>query len=284
MSFQETRHTVRLRLKMDEAEVISKMRGIAEPDAPMDWLDAMQDGRDQSHSLVRLKGKTAVFCDIHFGAHDIVALKAAIQTAKREKCINIVLNGDVIDSHRLSRHPQEPDAPRFSEELAITRQFLKGLRNEFPDVRIIFKAGNHEDRLQAYLIRNADAVQELINWPSLLHLEKYGIEFVESGQFMKVGKTFIAHGHEFKVSGGINPARTLLLKTYCDTVIGHVHRTSFSSGRSLDNKFIKCYSIGCLCKLVMNYLPHSNSNHGFAIIDQDGNVKNYLIENGIVLQ
>jgi hypothetical protein len=34
----------------------------------------------------------------------------------------------------------------------------------------------------------------------------------------------------------------------------------------------------------MNYMPHSNSNHGFAIIDQDGNVKNYLIENGIVLQ
>jgi hypothetical protein len=34
----------------------------------------------------------------------------------------------------------------------------------------------------------------------------------------------------------------------------------------------------------MNYMPHSNSNHGFAIIDNDGNVKNYLIENGIVLQ
>ena len=282
MSSQDTRHTVRHRLKMDEAEVIYKMRGIKDADAPMDWLDAMQDGRDQSHSLVRIEGRTAVFCDIHFGAHDIVALKVAIQSAKREKCINIVLNGDVIDSHRLSRHPQEPDAPRFTEELAITRQFLKGLRVEFPDARIIFKVGNHEDRLQAYLIRNADAVQELVNWPSLLHLATYGIEFVESGQFMKVGKTYIAHGHEFKVSGGINPARTLLLKTYADTVIGHVHRTSFSSGRSLDNKFIKCYSIGCLCKLVMNYMPHSNSNHGFAIIESDGAVRNFIIENGIV--
>ena len=61
MSYQETKHTVRLRLKMDEAEVISKMRGIAEPDAPMDWLDAMPDGRNQSHALVRIEGKTACF-------------------------------------------------------------------------------------------------------------------------------------------------------------------------------------------------------------------------------
>lgn len=282
MSHRETKHTVRHRLKVDEAEVIYKMRGIKDADAPMRWLDEMPDGRDQSHSLVKIEGRTAVFCDIHFGAHDIVALKCAIQAAKREKCINIVLNGDVIDAHRLSRHPQEADAPRFLQELEWTRQFLIGLRSEFPDVRIIFKAGNHEDRLQAYLIKNADAVQELITWPHLLKLDELNIEFVESGQFMKVGKTFIAHGHEFKVSGGINPARALLLKTYSDTAIGHVHRTSFSSGRSLDNKFIKCYSIGCLCKLVMNYMPHSNSNHGFAIIESDGAVKNYIIENGIV--
>lgn len=282
MSHRESKHTIRHRLKLDEAEVIYKMRGIKDADAPMSWLDEMPDGRDQSHSLVKIEGRTAVFCDIHFGAHDIVALKSAIQAAKREKCINIVLNGDVIDAHRLSRHPQESDAPRFLQELEWTKQFLIGLRIEFPEVRIIFKAGNHEDRLQAYLIKNADAVQELINWPHLLKLDELNIEFVESGQFMKVGKTFIAHGHEFKVSGGINPARTLLLKTYSDTVIGHVHRTSFSSGRSLDNKFIKCYSIGCLCKLVMNYMPHSNSNHGFAIIENDGSVRNFIIENGIV--
>lgn len=282
MSNRDTKHTVRHRLKIEEAEVIYKMRGIKDADAPMRWLDEMPDGRDQSHSLVKIEGRTAVFSDIHFGSHDIVALKAAIQGAKREKCINIILNGDVIDAHRLSRHPQEPDAPRFLLELELTRQFLIGLRNEFPDSRIIFKVGNHEDRLQAYLIKNADAVQELITWPSLLKLEELNIDFVESGQFMKVGKTFIAHGHEFKVSGGINPARTLLLKSLSDTVIGHVHRTSFSSGKSLENKFIKCYSTGCLCKLVMNYMPHSNSNHGFAIIESDGAVRNFIIENGIV--
>jgi len=81
LSHRESKHTIRHRLKLDEAEVIYKMRGIKDADAPMRWLDEMPDGRDQSHSLVKIEGKTAVFCDIHFGSHDIVALKAAIQAA-----------------------------------------------------------------------------------------------------------------------------------------------------------------------------------------------------------
>jgi hypothetical protein len=85
-----------------------------------------------------------------------------------------------------------------------------------------------------------------------------------------------------KVSGGVNPARALILKAAANVVMGHVHRTSFASIKSLDGKFYKAYTTGCLCKLRQAYMPHSNSNHGFAIIQENGMVDNLFIENGVV--
>jgi hypothetical protein len=252
------------------------------PEVVPDWLNTFEDGREEVLPVLRIQGKTAVFSDIHLGIHDKAALIAAIQYAKQDRVENIILNGDILDSAQISRHPKHADTPKFLNEIELAKQFLEGLRSEFKDQNIYFKIGNHEDRLERYLMQNADALAGLIDFRKLLKLDDLGIRFVESTQFMKVENTYIVHGHEMKVSGGVNPARALILKAAANVVMGHVHRTSFASIKSLDGKFYKAYTMGCLCKLRQAYMPHSNSNHGFAIIQENGMVDNLFIENGVV--
>jgi UDP-2,3-diacylglucosamine pyrophosphatase LpxH len=252
------------------------------PEIVPEWLNTFEDGREEVLPVLRIQGKTAVFSDIHLGIHDKAALIAAIQYAKQDRVENIILNGDILDSAQISRHPKHADTPKFLNEIELAKQFLEGLRSEFKDQNIYFKIGNHEDRLERYLMQNADALAGLIDFRKLLKLDDLGIRFVESTQFMKVENTYIVHGHEMKVSGGVNPARALILKAAANVVMGHVHRTSFASIKSLDGKFYKAYTMGCLCKLRQAYMPHSNSNHGFAIIQENGMVDNLFIENGVV--
>jgi UDP-2,3-diacylglucosamine pyrophosphatase LpxH len=252
------------------------------PEVVPEWLNTFEDGREEVLPVLRIQGKTAVFSDIHLGIHDKAALIAAIQYAKQDRVENIILNGDILDSAQISRHPKHADTPKFLNEIELAKQFLEGLRSEFKDQNIYFKIGNHEDRLERYLMQNADALAGLIDFRKLLKLDDLGIRFVESTQFMKIENTYIVHGHEMKVSGGVNPARALILKAAANVVMGHVHRTSFASIKSLDGKFYKAYTMGCLCKLRQAYMPHSNSNHGFAIIQENGTVDNLFIENGVV--
>lgn len=247
-----------------------------------EWLHEFEDGRDEVANAVKVEGKTAVLCDIHLGVHDKQALIAALNYIRREKVDTIILNGDTIDGARISRHPQLPDQPRFMQELELAKAFLKGLRADFPAARILFKLGNHEDRLEAYLMKNAAELAGLVDFNKLLDLENLGIELVSSTGFIKHPGTYIVHGHEMKISGGVNPARSLLLKAFDNTIMGHVHKSTQASGKNMSDIFIRTHTIGCLCKLKMHYMPHSNSNHGFGIIEADGKVRNIWIVNGIV--
>ena len=255
---------------------------VSNPAPVPEWLNTLEDGREEVLPTLRVQGKTAVFSDIHLGVHDKAALIAAVQYAKQDRVENIILNGDILDAAQISGYPKSPETPKFLHELELTKNFLEGLRSEFKDENIYFKLGNHEDRLKRYLMQNADAVAELIDFRKLLKLDDLDIRYVESTQFMRIENTYIIHGHELKVSGGVNPARALILKAAANVIMGHVHKTSFSSIRSLDGKFYKAYTSGSLCKLKQGYMPHSNSNHGFAIVQENGVVDNLWIENGVV--
>lgn len=246
------------------------------------WMHEIEDGRDEVANAVKVEGKTAVLCDIHLGVHDKQAIVAALNYIRREKVDTIILNGDTIDGARISRHPKTANQPKFLEELELAKSFLKGLRADFGNARILFKLGNHEDRLHDYLMKQADELAGLVDFKRLLELENLGIELVETTAFMKHPGTYIVHGHEMKISGGVNPARSLLLKAFDNTLMGHVHKTTSSSGKNLSGIFVRTHTIGCLCKLRMSYMPHSNSNHGFAVIEADGKVRNHWIINGTV--
>lgn len=273
----------RYRLTAEEILLLQKYRGEDSLELIPAWLTEMADGKDEVPDEIIITGKTAILCDIHLGFHDIEALTSCIMFLAKEKPDNIILNGDLIDAHKLSRWAQRKDDIDFVTELQLARNFMDNLQKQFPKAKIFFKVGNHEDRLERYIMEKAEQFAGLIDWDSLLELKKKGIQFVDSLQLMMVNSIWVAHGHELKVSG-MTPAQALMNKVNTNCCIGHLHRTSTVRKKTLDGDFIRCDSIGTLSKLKRGYLVHSNSNHGFAIIHEDGMMQNLIIEHGKVMK
>lgn len=92
--------------------------------------------------------------DIHLPYHSIEALTATIEYARKEKPDAIVLNGDTIDCHKLSRFCNDPRARNFAQELEDFREFFTLLQSIF-NVPIYFKVGNHEERYDHFLFQKA---------------------------------------------------------------------------------------------------------------------------------
>ena len=270
-------------------EVLHKTKGkgrparITEHDTfTSEWLSLFPDGQEQTKNTIAVSGKTAILSDIHLGVHDKQALIGVLTYLKKERPDNIILNGDIIDSASISKHPKRGDEPKYLYEVELCKNFLNAIATDYSYAKIYFKEGNHDERLSRYIMSEADQLNGLVSLESLLGLEKLGIHFVESTQFMKTQNVYVIHGHELKVSGGVNPSRSLLLKSFQNTIMGHVHKTTFSSAKNMDGVPIRTWTTGCLCKLSQCYMPHSNSNHGFAIVENDGTVRNHWINNGVV--
>jgi predicted phosphodiesterase len=270
-------------------EILHKTKGrgrppkISEIDTALgDWIADFPDGDDVIQNPYKIEGRVGILSDIHLGVHDKTALLGAITYLKKEKPDYIILNGDILDSASLSNHVRTATPPTYLYEIELGKNFLRSLQTEFPSAKIIYKEGNHEDRLTRYIMQRASELEGIVDLPRLLKLKELGIDYVEGTRFIQHGKTFIIHGHELKISGGVNPARALLLRAFGNCIMGHVHRTSFAHGKNMQGKYIRTYTTGCLCKLQQGYMPHSQSNHGFAIIEEDEVVRNHWIQNGVV--
>lgn len=270
------------RLSNEEQLLIASKRMEINLDPIPEWLQEMSDGKDELVPNIAIEGKTAVLCDIHLGYHDIAAIKCAIQYLLKENVENIVLNGDTLDAHKLSRWQQRKDDIALEVEIKMAKQFLTNLQLSFPKAKIFFKIGNHEDRLEKFILSNAAMFEGLVTWEGLLGLEKRGINLIESMQLINCNGIWIAHGHELQISSGKNPAAKLLEKTFSNVCMGHLHRTSTAIHTSLERGTKRADVIGCLSKLQRKYNPYSQSNHGFALIHKDGQIQNLKIKEGMI--
>ena len=229
-------------------------------------------------------GVWLVISDIHIPYHDLTTLELAAKESKRRGIVGILLNGDVLDSHEISRHDKDPGAPRYVQEIEAGRQFIAWLRFQFPKARIIFKAGNHDERLEKYVIERAPALFGLegLSLPSLLHFADHGIEWVTDQRVITLGKLNVVHGHEYRGGGGVNPARWLYLRARSVAMAGHFHRTSEHHSRDIRGKAAAAWSTGCACCLSPRYLPINDWNNGFAFVTLDKQGE-FVVDNRRVL-
>lgn len=214
-----------------------------------------------------------VISDLHFPFHDQRAIATAVEHRKDIDCI--VILGDMLDFYSLSSFNKRPDMPGILDELHIGKSFLYYLREKHKKARIIFYEGNHEMRLDSYIMKQAPALfgTEYMNLSLRLDFDKLGIEYVRNGHLMKAGHLFLMHGNETGMKGGgVNVTRTMMLKTFDNTLFANFHRTQSSNAVSLAGKEFATFSIGCLCDLNPKYFPHGNQwNLGFADIEISGN-------------
>jgi predicted phosphodiesterase len=237
--------------------------------------------------LVLKDDKVLVLSDIHVPYHDKPALTMALEEGIKQGVTAIILNGDFLDCYAISSYDRSPDMPSIREEFETGKEVLSVIREAFPDASIFWKEGNHEARWDKFLQRKAPELLGLpqFSWAQLMDLGSYSIQWVPTHQYFVVGGLTIWHGHEFKGSGGVNPARWLSLRTGgMNSLCGHFHRHSVHGGKDAAGQHHGAFSTGCLCDLRPVYSPINQWVHGFAIVERFDkshyDVQNYKIIDG----
>ena len=218
--------------------------------------------------------KSLIMADMHIPYHDRDAIDIAIQYGIDAKCDTVILNGDIMDCYGLSRFVKDPRCRDMAEENEATRHFLMSLRqNAFPDAKIIYKEGNHEDRLPRYGQTQAPelyAADMIKTVDEALELDRIGIKWVSGKIPMYLSHLNIMHGHEYGGrSGGVFPARSMYLKTQECCLCGNWHRTSQYNAKTIRDRLISSWTVGCLCDQHPEYMPVNDWNLGFAVIERD---------------
>jgi len=233
--------------------------------------------------------KILVLSDIHIPYHSIAALTAAFEFGEREKPDCILLNGDTIDFFSLSKFVKDPKKRSFAEELDMFGQFFDILKSTF-NCRIVFKTGNHEERYQHFLWTRGKELEGVHEFKleTIIRNRAPEVEYVDDKRIIKAGGLNIIHGHEF-ASGFFSPvnvARGLYLRGKTSALQGHNHQTSEHTEPNMNGKITTTWSVGALCELHPAYMPINKWNHGFAIVDVDGEdfeVRSKRIDKGRVL-
>ena len=250
----------------------------------------LPEGKAETGEPYALYGKViAILNDIHIPFHDKNALTLALKECERRNVDTIVLNGDALDCMGASRFTKDPKYRSLSEEFKIFRQFLDVLREKFPNQHIVYKLGNHEERVDKYIWDNAEALDGLFSFDSACELTNKRIDLIKDKRLIVAGKLNILHGHEmFAGAGMINVARQMRLKAGENICVGHFHKTQTDITQTLRGKIQGAYAMGCLCNLRPLYMPYNQWNHGFGIVEMadDGtfSFENLKIINGKVTQ
>jgi len=252
----------------------------------------------ESHSEKRRKIKLptgmkrlGVFGDVHIPYHDNDALHVMFDKFEDENVDGIYINGDLLDFYALSFHEKDPRKKKFKDEIQAGREFFEYIRHRFPGIPIYFIPGNHENRFERYMRTRAVELLDVDEFrlDILLRAGENRIEYLPFRSRVSFGNLLIEHGDKIPGAGGVVPARTALMRLKTNVLINHFHKTSESSQRVYstdESHVINGYSLGCMCELEPEYLEINEWNHGFAILEKDGEivkVNNYKIENGRII-
>lgn len=226
--------------------------------------------------------KVGILSDIHLPYHNLDALTEALTTLKKENVDAVLLNGDTIDCHMLSRFLKDPKKRDFKYELDCLKN-LFDILDKVLGCKIYFKIGNHEARYEHFLMMKAGELIgiEEFEFSNIIKAREKGIEVIASNRYMKLNELNGIHGHEYigGISAPVNVARGLYLRGKVSAFQGHNHATSEHTETDMNGKVTTTWSIGCLSELHPSYMPLNKWNHGFAYVHLDDNGKDYQFFN-----
>lgn len=240
-----------------------------------------------SHKITSDFKKVGIMSDVHVPFHSMSALTCVIKYFREEKIDCLIMNGDIFDFYSISRHEKEKDLRDFAKEIEMGRNFLQKVRDLFPTIPIYYKMGNHEARWQKYLNEQAEEFAALheMQFEQFFRLDKLNMIYIPDWQGIELADLLILHGQEL-MAGGMNPSQSTFNKTFCNTLIGHVHRTTSTIKKDGFKNFIHSYSTGCLTQLSPKYYPFAQHNWGAAlvnILDGKTKVNNFVIKDGKIV-
>lgn len=250
-------------------------------------------GELRDDTVYNLTGAIGIIGDVHAPFHHVKVDNGVLSGAYVEALgglrdagiTTLLINGDFIDFYALSFHERDRSKRNLVWEIECARQMLAHLRAFFgPDVRIIYREGNHEERWWRYIQAKADEFKDVDDFQlaSVLRLKNHNIEWIDGRCKVKAGELWLEHGHEFFGSGGVVPARNYLLKAMDNVLVNHVHRASEFYFRKPHGGVIAGFSVGCLCDVNPWWFARNNWTHGYAVVrvSDDGT---FTVDNRIIL-
>lgn len=140
------------------------------------------------------------------------------------KPAHIAVLGDFADAETLSSHAAtEPGRRDFKDELDAVNAALDQL-DALGATNKLYISGNHEFRMERYLMQNAPAMFRSMQWPSLLNLSERGWKWTPYMKSTRIGKLHLTHDTG---SAGMNAHRTSAAKFGGSAAIGHTHRMAY---------------------------------------------------------
>jgi predicted phosphodiesterase len=227
------------------------------------------------------QSRILIISDLHFPYQNNEAITLALDYGKDKKVDCIILNGDVFDFSLISKHERDWRHRDIPQEFEAVKSFFNLLRLHFPQTKIVYKYGNHDERYEKFLFAKAPEIFDMPEFQLeiILKLGELKIDIVKDKRPIILGKLTVLHGHELFGMGGVNPARATFTKTMEDTLVGHYHRTSSHSEPTMNNRLINVHSQGCLCEMHPLFAPINKWNLGFAYVDLNIATGEYFLEN-----
>lgn len=184
-----------------------------------------------------------VIQDIHLPWCDLRALTLALEVMQDQNVECLIINGDLVDFYNLNawgpKHIEVQST--LDDEIYSTLEFLDRVQKMFKEV--IFIYGNHEFRLERFVIKHCPVFWNHLKLEKMLNLEARGIKHVPYNERYRLGESglFVQHSPP---SYSENAASTSLRKKIDqDHIWGCTHRT---------DKVVKTGSSGKIYTSYMN--------------------------------
>jgi predicted phosphodiesterase len=225
------------------------------------------------YKVARSLERGLIMYDMHVPYHHPGAVESALRYARDFKVDHVIIAGDFMDCYQLSTFDKDPSCRNFPGEIHAVRQMFMAISKALRHPKMIVMEGNHEMRMKRLLMRAAPVLLgcEEFRLDHLIGLKDFDADWVDDKRVVHEGNLAVFHGHElgkFGV-GGVNPARTLYLRTKATAVCGHCHQHSTHQEKDIHDAIATCWTVGCLCELRPRYQPVNSWSHGFMLVEKD---------------
>lgn len=162
--------------------------------------------------------------DTHRPYHDKRAWALLLKAAEAFKPDVIVVLGDFADFYAVSDHDKNPNRIRLLDlEIEDVNTGLDQL-DELGASEKVFVKGNHENRLERYLIRRAPELFNMVKVEDLFQLKDRGWKCVEYRDHAKIGKISVTHDVG---SAGPYADHRVVADFQGNVAIGHTHMIGY---------------------------------------------------------
>lgn len=195
----------------------------------------------------------------------------------KRKYQKIIQIGDLVCFDDFSAHPHSPeDHPDTLETFRLVKEFNANLRKAAPKADIYYVEGNHEIRLERYLVRQAPQLLPLncLTIPALFELEKHNIKWKAYRDRLKIDGLKVTHGSYIRPKGGNSARAELEANDFGSGVSGHTHRQGWTKDHGgvwleLGNLADPDYSVSA--KYMADRTPqwHSGLGQGTCCLDDN---------------